>query len=43
VRLDVAKLSLRVYLVFGLFGAIWLFLRIDLAFFAHDDLETLQL
>jgi len=30
-----------IYLVFGFFGAVWLFSRVDLAFFAYDHLATL--
>jgi len=37
------KVSLCIYLVFGIFGAIWLFSRVDLAFFAYGHLATLFL
>jgi len=30
-----------IYLIFGFFDAIWLVLRVDLAFFAEDYLATL--
>jgi len=40
-RLGVSKVSLCIYLVFGFFGVIWLFYRVDLAFFAYDYLATL--
>jgi len=40
-RLGILKVLLRIYLVFGFFGAIWHFWRVDLAFFAYDYLATL--
>jgi len=47
-RLGVIKVSLCIYHLFGFFGgylaffgAIWLFLRVDLTFFAYDYLATL--
>jgi len=43
VRLGVLKVSLCITLYLAFFGAIWFFLRIDLAFFAHHDLATLLL
>jgi len=39
-RLGVSKVSC-IYLVFGFFVAIWLFSRVDLAYFAYDYLATL--
>jgi len=42
-RSGVLKASLCIYLLFGFFGAIWLFLRVDLAFFAYEYLATLML
>ena len=36
------KMSLCICRVFGFFGAIWLFLRVDLAFSAYDYQATLM-
>jgi len=41
-RLGILKVSLCVYLGFGFCGAIWLFQRVDLAFFSDDCLTTLD-
>jgi len=40
-RLGVSKVSLCIYLVFAFIGAIWLFSRVVLAFFAYNYLLTL--